>query len=63
MQGERVALANSETVPAGTWFECDVLAFDDSLWDAIEEWLNYGKFNGLGQWRSSGKGTFIWEEI
>lgn len=60
MQGERVALANSETVPAGTWFECDVVAWDESLWDSIEEWLDYGEFNGLGQWRSSGKGTFVW---
>lgn len=63
MQGERVALANSETVPAGTWFQCDVCAFDDSLWDTIEEWLDYGKFNGLGQWRSSGKGAFVWEYV
>ena len=63
MQGERVALANSETVPAGTWFECDVMTFDDGLWSAIEEWLDYGKFNGLGQWRSSGKGAFEWEYV
>ena len=63
MQGERVALANSETVPVGTWFECDICAFDDSLWEAIEEWLNYGEFNGLGQWRSSGKGAFIWNYV
>lgn len=60
MQGERVALANSETVPAGTWFECDVCVFDESLWPTIEEWLDYGQFNGLGQWRSSGKGAFTW---
>lgn len=63
MQGERVALANSETVPIGTTFECDICAFDDSLWDQIEEWLDYGKFNGLGQWRSSGKGSFTWEYV
>ena len=63
MQGERVALANSETVPAGTWFEVDIVVFDDSLWDAIKEWLDYGQFNGLGQWRSSGKGSFKWEEV
>jgi hypothetical protein len=61
MQGERVALANSETVPAGTWFECDIVAFDDKMWAMIEEWLNYGQFNGLGQWRSSGKGAFTWQ--
>ena len=63
MQGERVALANSETVPKGTWFECDVCVWDGSLWDQIEEWLNYGEFSGLGQWRSSGKGSFRWEYV
>lgn len=63
MQGERVALANSETVPVGTWFECDVVAWDESLWKAIEEWLDYGEMNGLGQWRSSGKGAFLWEYV
>lgn len=61
LQGERVALANSETVPSGTTFECDICAFDPNLWDLIEEWLDYGRFNGLGQWRSSGKGSFVWE--
>lgn len=63
MQGERVALANSETVPAGTTFACDICCFDPKLWDAVEEWLDYGKFNGLGQWRSSGKGAFTWEYV
>lgn len=62
-QGERVALANSETVPAGTWFECDIVVWDPSTWDLIEEWLNYGVFNGLGQWRSSGKGAFVWSYV
>ena len=63
MQGERVALANSETVPSGTWFECDICVWSDSDWDLIEEWLNYGEFNGLGQWRSSGKGCFTWSYV
>ena len=63
MQGDRVALANSETVPPGTWFECDVLLFDETMWSVVEEWLDYGKFNGLGQWRSSGKGSFTWEYV
>lgn len=63
MQGERVALANSDTVPAGTSFECDIVLLDPSMWDAVEEWLNYGKWNGLGQWRSSGKGAFTWEYV
>lgn len=63
MQGERVALANSETVPAGTTLEMDICAWDPALWDLIEEWLDYGRFNGLGQWRSSGKGAFTWEYV
>jgi hypothetical protein len=29
----------------------------------VEEWLDYGKFNGLGQWRNSGKGAFVWDEL
>lgn len=29
----------------------------------VEEWLDYGQFNGLGQWRSSGKGSFVWDEV
>lgn len=63
MQGERVALANSETVPEGTWFTCAICLWDPSLWDAVEEWLAYGAINGLGQWRSSGKGAFEWEYV
>lgn len=63
MQGERVALANSETVPAGTWFECDICLWDESLWSTLEEWLDYGEVNGLGQWRSSGKGSFTWSYV
>lgn len=63
MQGERVALANSETVPAGTTLEMDICAWDPTLWDLIEEWLDYGRLNGLGQWRSSGKGAFTWEYV
>lgn len=63
MQGERVALASSETVPAGTTFQCDICLWDESKWPLVEEWLDYGKFNGLGQWRSSGKGAFTWEYV
>lgn len=60
-QGERVALANSEAIPAGASIEFDIVAFDSGHWGLIEEWLNYGEYNGLGQWRSSGKGAFTWE--
>lgn len=57
-QGDRVALANSETVPAGSRITFYVWCLGDSYEKVVKEWLNYGQFNGLGQWRNSGKGTF-----
>ena len=62
-QGERIALANSETVPAGTVCVFEILMMDDGLEKVIREWLDYGQFKGFGQWRNSGKGRFTWEEI
>ena len=61
-QGERIALANSEAVPAGSWIEFTVECLDDKHAAAVREWLNYGRYKGLGQWRNSGKGRFTWEE-
>lgn len=62
-QGERVSLANSETIPAGTTLEFTIECLVDSDIDAVKEWLDYGKLRGLGQWRNSGKGKFRWEKI
>lgn len=62
-QGERIALANSETVPAGSYIEFSVMCLKDDLMKAVKEWLDYGKWRGIGQWRNSGKGRFTWEEI
>lgn len=31
--------------------------------DLVKEWLEYGQFHGMLQWRNSGKGRFVWEEI
>lgn len=59
MQGERVALANSETVPEGSTISFTISLLDPSLEKVIIEWLEYGKLRGLGQWRNSGKGRFI----
>ena len=61
-QGERIALANSEAVPAGSWIEFTVECLEDKHAAAVREWLNYGRYKGLGQWRNSGKGRFTWEE-
>jgi hypothetical protein len=62
-QGERVALANSETCPAGTTIEFSVKLLSDEYEAAVREWLDYGAFSGVGQWRNSGKGRFVWEEL
>ncbi len=61
MQGESVALAASETVPAGSTLEFTVQMLDDSLEKVVREWFDYGAFRGFGQWRNSGKGKFTYE--
>lgn len=60
-QGPRVALAHSETCPAGSWIELDIMSRDDDLEYYIHEWLNSGMFYGIGQWRNADKGRFVWE--
>lgn len=62
-QGERIALAHSETIPVGSSIEFSIIMLSDSHEKAVREWLDYGKYRGLGQWRNSGKGRFEWEEI
>lgn len=63
MQGERTALANSEVCPEGTSCEFTVICMVDGDEDLVREWMDYGKFKGIGQWRNSGKGRFTFEEI
>ena len=62
-QGARVALANSESIGAGATAEFEVIMLNDDDEKLVREWLDYGQWNGLGQWRNSGKGAFHWEEI
>lgn len=63
MQGERVTLACSEEIPAGATMELTIIFFNAAQKDLITECLDYGRFSGLGQWRNSGKGRFVWEDI
>lgn len=63
MQGERVSLAMSEQIPAGATVEFTVVCLCDDHEKAVREWLDYGRWSGIGQWRNSGKGRFRWEEI
>ena len=60
-QGERVSLANSETAPAGTYIDIEIVALTKEMRDLAEECLEYGALRGIGQWRNSGKGRFTWE--
>lgn len=59
-QGERVSLADSEEIPAGSTCEFEISCLDDAHEAAVLEWLDYGKLRGLGQWRNSGKGRFTY---
>ena len=46
-QGERVSLANSEQIPAGSTCEFEITCMDDAHEKAVMEWLDYGKLRGL----------------
>lgn len=62
-QGERIALANSETIPAGSYIEFSIDCFTPDVVEMVTECLDYGKYRGMGQWRNSGKGRFEWHLI
>ncbi len=62
-QGDRVALANSETVSLHSTFTFTINLLDKTLEPAIRECLDYAELHGFGQWRNSGKGTAWWEEL
>lgn len=63
-QGPRVALARSEMLPVDTWckFGVEVLPgeIDKSV---LEELLDYGYYQGLGQWRNARWGSFRYELV
>lgn len=62
-QGERVALSSSESIPAGSTMEIEIETLTKDMMKLVCEWLDYGKYNGLGQWHNSGKGRFTWQDI
>lgn len=57
-KGERISLANSETIPAGSSIEFTVRVLSDEFVNAVIEWLDYGALKGIGQWRNAGWGRF-----
>lgn len=62
-QGERISLACSEEIPAGAWCEFNITCLVDTDLELVKEWLDFGEYNGIGQWRNAGKGRFTWEEV
>lgn len=62
-QGERVALINSESTREGSELRLQIKLLDEKLEEYVVEWLNYGECRGLGQWRNSGMGRFVWREM
>lgn len=62
-QGERVSLTNSEKIPAGATCEFTIVLLDESHEKAVLEWMDYGSLRGIGQWRNSGKGRFLYEIV
>lgn len=63
MQGERVALAQSEEAPAGTTMEFEVLTLAPGLDAALKECWEYAQLRFMGAWRNSGKGTAVVKEV
>lgn len=59
--GERTSIAKSESVPEGSTIEFSVVCLDPELEKMVKECLDYGTMRGLGQWRNSGKGRFVWD--
>ena len=62
-QGERVALASSESIPVGATMTFEIQTMVDNDVKFVKECLNYGKLRGFGQWRNSGKGRFDYEVL
>lgn len=62
-QGERVSLARSEYVRAGTYFECEVVIRGMVSEKQVLECLEEGEWYGLGQWRNAGNGTYKFEVL
>ena len=62
-QGERVALASSESIPAGASMTFEIKMLLPEHEKAVREMLDYGELRGFGQWRNSGKGRFTYEVL
>jgi hypothetical protein len=62
-QGDIVSIAHSEMINEGSTAEFTIKMLGNEYEDAVKEWLDYGVYNGFGQWRNASYGRFTWEEI
>ena len=60
-QGERVALARSDTCPVGTSMTFTATVLGQVPEALLREWVDYGALRGLGQWRNASYGAFSYE--
>lgn len=59
--GERISLANSEEIPAGSTIEFTIKVLNDDMLDMCIDALDYAELKGIGGWRNSGKGRITYE--
>ena len=57
-QGERISLASSESIPAGSYVEFEIKFYDKDHEEWVKEMLEYGIDGGTLQWRNAGYGRF-----
>lgn len=64
MQGPRVTLARSDYVNAGAKLVCEIHVVDnpDITIKKVQELLDYGQLQGLGQFRNGSYGRFTWQK-
>ena len=60
-QGERISLTKSETIPAGSSMEFEILILGVITENMLIELLNYGQYKGLGCWRNASWGRFTYQ--
>lgn len=60
-QGERIALARSETVAPGATISFTLSVLGAVKEPQLREWFDYGALRGLGQWRNASYGRFTYE--
>ena len=62
VQGPRVSLARSYVIREDATIECEISLLGSRVTaDLVEQLLDYGRLQGLGQWRNASYGRFTWE--